>query len=100
MSCKLSYSFSQAINHAPVPALLMPFLTIPNYQLIQIQQPPPLAELQISDLITNSRMKPIFFIIVTKCWLKAIIPSEEYELDAWKKNLARFWKRITVFFSN
>lgn len=32
-----SYNFSQDINHALVPALLMPFLTIPNYQLSQIQ---------------------------------------------------------------
>lgn len=42
----------------------MPFLAIPNYQLIQIQQPSPLAELQISDLITNSRMKSNFFIVI------------------------------------
>jgi len=76
----------------------MPFIIIPNYQLIQIQQPSQLAELQISDLITNSRMKPIFFIIIINCWLKAIIPSEENKLDAWKKNLAKFCKRITVCF--
>lgn len=57
----------------------MPFLTIPNYQLSQIQQLPPLAELQISALITNSRMKTTLLIIIN-CMLKPMLPSEEYEL--------------------
>lgn len=59
----------------------MPFLTIPNYQLSQIQQLPPLAELQISALITNSSMKTTLLIIIN-CLLKLVLPSEEYELHA------------------
>lgn len=82
----------------------MPFLTVPNYQLIQIQRPLPLAELQISDLITNSRMKSSFYVVVlvfvflivviNNCQLTAEIPSDEYKLDAWKKNLAFVWKEL------
>lgn len=101
LSCKISYKFTQAIYHAPVPASLMPLLTVPNYQLIQIQQPPPLAELQISDLITNSRMKSsfcvVFFpliVITTNRWFKAALPSEEHSLDTWEKNMGVFLKEL------
>lgn len=33
-------------------------------------------------------------VIINNCQLTAEIPSDEYKLDAWKKNLAFVWKEL------